>query len=291
MGYCTEAVVPFLTLPNLRSLSVKGFTGVDRGHGSLDDHPSVHVDLEESRNEEFPTVVNEQGESRNLPIDTAYGFIMPPGCSWVTELKFEDCSVESALLGRILTLPNKLESFEYEIGPLSVGNEPFIPSVLVGGLQVQASTLKKIAVSIGVETDFETHITEEADNRLLGPLTEFIALEHLSVPLDLLLPSGEDFSNDNVPPPPTRNPLDDLLPRSLTYLELVLTDNWTLYDFLTTTGLMHTLQRTSGSLPALRVFKVYTSREQDRDASIWISAEWQKRDASAVEFEIRYLGF
>lgn len=291
MGYCTEAVVPFLALPNLHSFRVECFGGVDRGHGFLDNHPSVHVERG-TRNEEFPTVVNEQGESRKLPIDTAYGFIMPPRCSWVTELIFRCCAAESALLGRILALPNTLKIFRYNIGSPVVGEDLFIPRALIGGLQAQASTLEEITIWVLLGDNFEGQLAGEATERLLGPLTDLLALHHLSVPLDLLipLPRKEDDSDNTSSSPVTRNPLDRLLPRSLTHLRLNLAHNWTLNDFLKTTGLPHTLQLTSVSLPALRVFKVDMCRKKEIEASIKINAEWRKRDANAVEFEIRYSG-
>lgn len=290
MGYSSEAVIPFMGLPNLRSLSVRCFAGVERGHGFMDDHPSVSLAFAEDEDEddplEFLTIVNAQGESRPLPVDTPYGFIMPPKCSSITEFKFGDSVVDITLLNDILALSTQLESFEYEMGGANIGDEPFIPRSIVKGLHAQASTLKRLVISTGnaEPEDFSENV--EDDDHELGSLTQLTSLQHLEIPLSFLI----RHNDKNVDIGASPSPLFKLLPRSLVHLGLELTDIWPLDEFLTLAGLPETLQEIRKTLPALRTIIVNCVNKADEEASQRLNAQWQKRDADGVQLEIRYVG-
>lgn len=290
-----------MALPNLRSFSVHYFEGGDRGAGSLNTHPSVWVCPMKTKHEvEIPTTVNERMETRPFPVKTPYGFIMPSECSSITDLKFDESPVSSSLLSRILTLPNRLESFEYEIGDMLNKDEPFAVGVVFQGLEAQASSLKRLVLSIASETAYKSDHFDllPEDKRRLNSLTKLVVLEHLSVPVDMVLGPGKDFYDRKEASTEssfvTRDPFHGLLPLSLARLELELVDDWELEFFLAKTGIPRTLQRIHEALPALRTVVIH-------DGNAWrgkvesgvgqrMITEWRENALIPEGLEIEILG-
>ncbi|KAF8323755.1 hypothetical protein DL93DRAFT_2092445 [Clavulina sp. PMI_390] len=231
-GFRTEAVVPFFALPNLRSLTVHNFRGIDRGTGFMDDHPSVHVgpaselveqfsdDYQSDSSEEpdLPHLFNAEGEKYFLPEHTPYGAILPPKCSFITHLTFTSSAASSELLSRILALPIRLESFKYDCAFGANGSEMeglFIPGAIAEGLLTQAGTLRTLVITVSEESHRDAYernrqglLEQNADfgtefSGLLGPLDRMEVLERLAVPIDMLMEGlapehrGSDSTSDN----------------------------------------------------------------------------------------------
>lgn len=314
MGYDTKAIIPFMTLPNLRSFSVVYFAGTDRTDGTFNDDTMVHLhpdnddhednEYNEDDNEdnedneddeynednedepmEFPTTINAQGWSRSKPLHTPYGFIIPPQCSFVRKLKFEESGSNSDVLTRILALPTQLESLEYEMGDY-LATEDFLPAAIVEAIHAHALTLERLVISFAY-TFYEYTRPDIVVNDLeLGmcSLTRLASLRHLGLPFISLIPEPDDKPTISA----AQNPLDVLLPRSLVHLELYLDLAWRLDEFLAVTGLPQTLPRTHQALPALRriVVKCMFTRPEDKETSQRVTAHLREGGADEIELEI-----
>lgn len=234
------------------------FAGTDSGHGFLNNHPSIRVGDEEDFEDEdgnqdlteSSTVIDYHGCTRLLPLDTLYGFILPPQCSAMTRINFDHCSASCNLLGRILALPLALESFTYTFQGALVGEEPLIAGALIPGLLSQAKTLKELTITDDSEGDLDGDIVLDEDDRLIGSLASLVVLERLRLPAHVLFGF---YPKDSITATIGQSPLCDLLPRSLVQLELEQGMYWKFSELLDHTGLPKSLLTISDQLPALRV--------------------------------------
>lgn len=194
-----------------------------------------------------------------------------PRSSAVTHLQFDNSDVDSDILGIVIALPRRPESFRYSIGDEDVGDTLLRLSHFYKGLCSQRNSLTELFIT---SDNWWRLYTEDG---VLGSLSSFIVLQHLKLPATALLPCH----NEDLPiTPSSHNPLDSLLPPSLVTLEVDIRDNnWT-DEFVAKTGLPDTLRETSRALPELRFFKLIGVGDMDgefgnlpRALGIWPNAE------------------
>lgn len=131
----------------------------------------------------------------------------------------------------MIALPLRLEVLQYEVSWAveNASGEPLVPRALIPGLRVQATTLRKLVISADEWAREELGGFDHNDLEL-GSLVFLEVLEELTLDLRLLLPRRlvDSFAphapKDGEAPRPQKrasfadNPLDALLPQSLTHL-------------------------------------------------------------------------
>lgn len=240
-----------MVLPSLTYFTVGGFAGEAREVdtellriGGPPDERLGHSNRNSDDKARFPhppSQENQSVESRVIKESSTY--ILPPKSSSITRLNLVMSVVSSHLLGRVLTLPTALESFQYEFGGAMFGLETFVASELLPGFLSQATSLKEIII------DTRHDVLDDADP-LFSSLAELGVLELLVLPVSMLLRTEQQgFEGGAV-----QNPLDCLLPSSLVTLVLDLDHGWSggLPRFLNVTGIPKTLPSTARHLPALQ---------------------------------------
>ncbi|KAF8310035.1 hypothetical protein DL93DRAFT_2099707 [Clavulina sp. PMI_390] len=202
-GFSASEIIPFMALPSLKTFSISRFS----------EEPDVNG----------PDVTGEDDKAWHLALSK------PPS---ITQLALHDSVVSCALINQILSLPTRLEKFEYEVGGVNVGFAPFYPWQFLPGLHSQASSLTELII-VTENRDCD----EQANEILIGSLREMEALRRLRRPIRLLIHfpyedddqsddeeggnEVEDNSEEGTDAASTpQNPLDSLLPLSLTCLHL-----------------------------------------------------------------------
>jgi len=271
-GFCSDAIVPFMHLPNLTTLSVDDFGGniiwsmvgfwglnalmnendVDDVDGA-DDAQEVGAPVAAAA---AAAAAAEPPEFRSaFPLEAA---LIQPGCSPITNLSFTSSFAGSRLLNSILTLPRALEEFEYELGPSDVPAPPFMTIDLLPGLRLHKNTLTHLTLS-DLDVAGASFATEGI---MIGSLTEFTALTHLRLPLMLLI--GRPLINVGFETPsPLTDPIGPLLPSSLVSFELDLMEHYILELCMTMTGFPDSWLRSKRCLQNLESFTVYRTRYQN----------------------------
>lgn len=253
-GFSTDAIVPFMVLPSLRSLTVGAFAGEDgsewslvRVEGPTEEDESEEENSSNSIDSPHPRPQNgDIANERSKPIRTSTGvYILPPKSSAITHIELAISLISSSLLSRILTLPVGLESFRYELGGATVsGDEDYIPRSFMPSLLAQANTLRELVIDTTMAADYGSN------EPMLGSLVGLVALQRLVLPAKALLGVQPALPSEAV----TLNSLDELLPAFLVALELHLEQEFTLADFLMLTGIPNSLVKTSRRIPTLRKF-------------------------------------
>ncbi|KAF8309987.1 hypothetical protein DL93DRAFT_2084930, partial [Clavulina sp. PMI_390] len=117
------------------------------------------------------------------------GYTILPRSSSITSLRLEDSTARCTLLSRILMLPIRLETLEYQIGDV-YDDDPFYPSHFLPGLLSHASSLRELNITVMVyNRDWSD------DEPFIGSLSGITALEKLRAPLIVLLPDAEGLAN------------------------------------------------------------------------------------------------
>jgi len=266
-GFCSDAIVPFMHLPNLTTLSVDDFGGniiwrtinIAGWNALMNENDADDADDADDAQEVDAAVaaaaaaaVAEPPEFQSaVPLEAA---LIQPGCSSITNLSFTSSFAGSRLLNSILTLPRALEKFEYQLGPSDVPAPPFMTVDLLPGLRLHKNTLTHLTLS---DRDAAGRSFARA-GIMIGSLTEFTALTHLHLPLMLLI--GRPLINMNTEMParsPLTDPIGPLLPSSLVSFKLDLMEHYILELCMTTTGFPDSWLRSKRRLQNLESFTVY----------------------------------
>ncbi|KAF8308452.1 hypothetical protein DL93DRAFT_1885939 [Clavulina sp. PMI_390] len=251
-GFATEEVIPFMTLPSLKSFTVYDFSGVETPHlqiGALRSNVSSSFMTHDYRIPHPITFLK----------SSAAHTLLPNSCS-LTNLIIRNSVMSCELLNQILTLPMHLETFELEFGDYSGEPELFCPSIFLPGLQNHSSSLRELVI-IAESAIFDSGGHEQ----LIGSLSDMAALETLRVPLPILLTrtqedqsSDADNNDDEVEGWHLRiseasarcNPIDELLPSNLKWVELDIAES-SFTNFVRRTGIPHSLTSTRLHMPLL----------------------------------------
>lgn len=250
-GLSAETVIPFMTLPALTKLScyrLSGEYGWELFSSALNEGSDEWSEIREKDNSDSDAQdAPGDFESGHIPVPLHETHYLRPRSSAIMLLKFEESCSDNDILGRILALPRRLESFQYSIGDRMVGDAVFEASAIYEGLRTQKASL----VEIFITRELWDHCTYSPWH-VLGSLNDFSRLRHLKMPVTALLTCESEHHPIT---PPRHNPLDSLLPPSLVILEVDIRDT-TLEELTGATGLPDTLHATSLSLPNLRIFGI-----------------------------------
>ncbi|KAF8309977.1 hypothetical protein DL93DRAFT_2084921, partial [Clavulina sp. PMI_390] len=267
-GFETEEVVPFMTLPSLRTFTMHNFSGSEPRHLQIG-VPRKHT----------PSTSPNHGHSTALSpcfdkMSTGYTLFAKSGS--ITHLSFRSAVVSCDLLNRILALPIRLERFEFEFGDYDPNYGGFCASKFLPGLMSHSSSLKELIITCELP-----YFEWEEHDALIGSLSGMVALETLRIPSQILLASDEEAQNDseiddddddnnndddeadgwhlrlsdNTPNSTPHNPLDDLLPPNIHSLELDIGAS-SFAKFVKSTGFPQSLAFTRHRIPPLTSFVV-----------------------------------
>ncbi|KAF8302585.1 hypothetical protein DL93DRAFT_2173174 [Clavulina sp. PMI_390] len=206
-GMGVNQALPFMTLPSMKAITSGTLTD-----GDPDSRPALEI----SGTPPSISSASHGFSDIGVPINfykTSTGYGIPLRSSSVTNITLLWSLVSSAAINSILSLPYRLERFEYSVGTPNVDYVPFCPASFLPGLLGHASSLR--------ELEIQNEFGNGEDQAFIGSLSELAALEILSLPARLLLPDfndndehseyGDETDDAAVP----RNPMDNLLPKSL----------------------------------------------------------------------------
>lgn len=237
-----------MSLPRLRILTAERFGGIEEGNRVLFSNSAS----------------NAAPDNFGLPaVARLTDHAMMPGSSSITSIISPRSHLAPKLLAQIVTLPRRLEVLDYasKVSLKRLGPHLSLPRYLSEALRAHSTSLRRLVLDLQYSPDWVMRGGTRwasflsAPERTFGSLVHLEALRHLDVPFEALwcFQIPEHHAKDD---PPSHNPLDALLPRSLTHLILRVSAAWRLAEFLRATGLPHSLSQTRKQLPLLEHFHV-----------------------------------
>ncbi|KAF8316869.1 hypothetical protein DL93DRAFT_722840 [Clavulina sp. PMI_390] len=294
LGFRANSVIPFMSLPNLKTLIVWRFSqvGVNLTDETDDADPLVKIAKQayEKDPAQFPTTTSPYGQELTRPIlaeasQNPVGFLMPPKSSPVSELILEEGGLSHNLLADLLLLPSRLQSFTYELGNGLVATEDleiFQPAPLIEALCYtgHANTLTKLTLAFaqGVQYPWPNIDPQDPDVRLIQSMKGLHVLQELWIPPEFFIPpdhvnpaitGAESKSDDNVDEAST--PLVGLLPPSLITLQLDITETstrWTTMALLYELHIPKALPYISATLSNLRRVTIHAQSKSGETAHV-----------------------
>lgn len=155
LGFCTDTILAFMQLPTLAEITLHGFDRDEAEEAGIVEVRKL-CRTQSLYSKQVQQRITSAAKPRSLP---------------TTSLKLSNCIPDCEAMDLILTLPRRLQTFEYAAG--YDPEFPFCPHLFFSGLCTQADSLERLVI-----TDMDVN-DERRVPFVLGSLIGFTSLAYL----------------------------------------------------------------------------------------------------------------